>query len=120
MILKYFQYDELEQVYEQSQQAQNSNKELIHVVENLKSQMGQIQQDRDKLMTDLVTVQAEKLELEKIIQKLEVDIAEKEQEKTDNDGWNDEDWREDDQKETESEKVIKFQKWQMTLDNVLI
>lgn len=85
-----FQYDELEEAYEQAKESSVSVKTLSEQLETSKI-------ERDSLIQQLNQKEAERMQLEARIIELE---AQKEEAKVD-DGWNDDGWGEEEKVETE-------------------
>ncbi|EGT50248.1 hypothetical protein CAEBREN_19865 [Caenorhabditis brenneri] len=91
-------YDELSEAYEQAQQAQNPNEQLLEQLSALKSHLDEILKEKEALRQKLTQIEAEKLELEQKI----VELTAKNEE---NDVWNDDGWGEEKEDNREEEEV---------------
>ncbi|CAP33824.1 Protein CBG15627 [Caenorhabditis briggsae] len=107
-------YDELDEAYQQSQNAQNPNEQLLAELESLKMQLEQSHAEKQEMKLKLETIEAEKRELETQIAEIQKALDQKTSEiqktsENDDDGWGDEGWGESDNEETkkDNDKEVK-------------
>ncbi|ULT97554.1 hypothetical protein L3Y34_005403 [Caenorhabditis briggsae] len=101
-------YDELDEAYQQSQNAQNPNEQLLAELESLKMQLEQSHAEKQEMKLKLETIEAEKRELETQIAEIQKALDQKTSEiqktsENDDDGWGDEGWGESDNEETKKD-----------------
>ncbi|CAO4375427.1 unnamed protein product [Caenorhabditis nigoni] len=99
-------YDELDEAYQKSQNAQNPNEQLLAELESLKIHLEQSQAEKQEMKLKLEMIEAEKRDLEMQIAEIQKTLDQKtseiqktSEEKEDADGWGDEGWGESDNEE---------------------